>query len=119
MPIERTLTDPLSTQEIKEIAIQEFKRRMDANSLLADGLTYSGFSLKFEGMFSLPGRETLIWAEVQKGEKPAADDEKVSGDFEYRSQNPNEARQSHDLPIPVEVKTPSGTERRKVKFAAK
>ena len=90
---------------------------LDANSLLADGLTYPGFKLDFQGTFTLPGRETLVWAEVQKGEKPAADDEKVPATFEYRSLNPNEARQSHDLPIPVEVKTPSGTERRKVKFA--
>lgn len=117
MPIERTLKDPLSTQEIKEIALQEFKKRMDANSLLADGLTYAAFHLKFEGVITLPGRETLVWAEVQKGEKLTAEDEKVSAAFEYRSESPNEARQSHDLPIPVEVKTPSGTERRKVKFA--
>ena len=57
MPIERTLADPLSTQEIKEIALQEFRKRMDANSLLADGLTYSGFKLDFHGTFTLPGRE--------------------------------------------------------------
>lgn len=116
MPIEKTLADPLSTQEIKEIAIQEFKKRMDANSLLSDGLTYSSFGLSMNAVFSLPGRETLVWSEVIKGEKPV-EEEKVPAEFEYRSESPNEARQSHDLPIPVEVKTPSGTERRKVKFA--
>ena len=117
MPIEKTLADPLSTQEIKEIALQEFKKRMDANSLLADGLTYSGFKLDFQGTFTLPGRETLVWASVQKGEKEDAESSKLDTGFEYRSPSPNEARQSHDLGIPVLVQTPSGSERKRVKFA--
>lgn len=106
MAKEKTLNDPLSGAEIKEIATCKFREALDRDCTLTDDKTYPGFHLKFEATISYlrqtAEQPTMMWGETAVGE--------------YRIESPNQAREDHDLPIPVVVQTPTGEKREKVKF---
>ena len=117
---EKTLNDPLSGAEIKQIILQEIERRLNGDCTLGNDLAYAGFTAKFEIKVSFLRslvKETLIWG--GKTDIPASNDPvEAVGDTviaeTYTSSPPNVARQEHDLPIPVLVQTPTGPMRQKV-----
>ena len=120
---ELTLRDPLAANEIIEILLQEIEKRLRADCTLMGDLTYSGFkatftlNLAYERSLTKP---TTVWgtastpASPESGPTIDAGAAAISG--EYVAGAPNVERQSHDLPIPVLVQTPAGTERRRVKI---
>lgn len=117
MPAEQTLREPLSGEEIKEIILQQIRRRMDGDSTLYDGLAYAGFTVKYEIRVSFLRsltKPTLIWDDKHDGEGEVEKSGEIKG--EYTADAPDEVRHEHDLPIPVLVQTPSGPKRQKVKI---
>ena len=115
MPIERSLNDPLTAAEMKEIILARIQKDLDANSFLSDDITYPAFGFSFEMNITFPtGRKTLVWD--RQGDI-SDKHEKVAVRVEYQApDSPNRAREENDLPLPVLVQTPSGTEKRRVKY---
>ncbi len=118
---ELTLRDPLNGAEIVEIILQEIEKRLKSDSTLAPDFTYAGFSAKFQINLSLVSPkpvETMVWGLVEN-EPETADSGPSTGtevSDTYTAGAPNIERQEHDLPIPVLVATPAGSERRRVKI---
>lgn len=120
---ELTLNDPLSGAEIKEIILQEIEKRLNGDSTLQNDLTYAGFRAKFDIRVTYVRsnvKETLVWGETEQPapegvEVEAAGETEIKGDY-TSPDAPNLARTSHDLPVPVMISTPSGSERRKVQI---
>ena len=79
MPNERVLSLPLSSDEIIEILLQRFEKKLRSDCFLHPANTYNGFSyslelkLKFNDM--MMGRDTLVWDqhEEPKREIPEVD----------------------------------------------
>jgi len=121
---EKTLNEPLTGSEIKQILLHQIDQRMNGDSNLLDDIAYAGFSATFEIKLSFVRSltpPTLIWGSAKVTPDPIAipstepaGDSVVSGDF--KTDQPDLARQDHDLPIPVLAQTPSGVERRKVRI---
>jgi hypothetical protein len=117
---ERTTNDPLSGAEIKEIILREIEKRMNGDSTLNDDLAYAGFTAKFEvkvGYVRSLTKETLVWgmaAELPSGAVEAAGETTIADT--YVAPAPNVARQQNNLPIPVLIQTPTGTQRKRVQI---
>lgn len=116
-----SLNDPIDGAELKQIILHRIAAALDKDCTLVNDVAYAGFGLKFEINLTFkrsrtPG--TLIWGSTTSGGLTATTTEEVitppqvAG--EYETDSPNTAREEHDLPIPIMVKTPSGQERRKI-----
>jgi hypothetical protein len=124
MPSERVLNLPLSSDEIIEILLQRFEKRLRSDCFLHQANTYNGFSytmelkLKFNDM--MMGRDTLVWDEHVEPKRTVHDDvqamldtpmdhpsdaekETASTETFDSGDSPNRARVEHDLPLPVET----------------
>jgi hypothetical protein len=118
---QKTINDPLSCAEIKRIILDQISAKLDANSCLHDDMAYAGFDVSYTlniGFLRATVPTTLVWGLHQEGEPIEGSESlevaSVVGDFDTDS--PNTARVEHDLPVPVEVKTPSGVEKRHVRL---
>jgi len=128
MSPEKTLNDPLSGSEIKEIIAQEIRKRMDGDCTLLDDHSYAGFIAKFDIKISYlrsQVKETLVWGQMTEikvadgehnGITAEFTDEKVIADTYTSASSPDVERQEHDLPIPVLVQMPAGAQRQKVRI---
>lgn len=129
MPNDRVLNLPLSSDEIIEILLQRFEKKLRSDCFLHQANTYNGFSytfelkLKFNDM--MMGRETLVWdqhiepkrdvpeveeflsAQSETGDtltvEVAVGTETSATDTFDSGDSPNRARVDHDLPLPVET----------------
>lgn len=112
--MEKALAAPFDTEEIIEIACQEFKRRLRGLSPLQGMKQYAGFEINFHtdvklfGMATNGGgaKDTLAWGKMMQGEtganaKPVAADSDVS--MHRSDSDVNEERLKHDLPLTVET----------------
>lgn len=111
---EKALAVPFDTEEIIEIAVDEFRRRLRGLSPLQGMKQYAGFELSFHtdvklfGMSTNGGvtKETLAWGKVIKGET-GADATPVSSESHvsmHRSDpDVNKERLDHDMPLTVET----------------
>src|SRR5450432_1347176 len=118
---ELTLRDPLNAQEIKEIILQEIGKSLDRDSTLLNDITYPGFTAKYAINLTYERSKvppTLVWGEtgVKTTEEPTEPAGEVNVVGDYTAGPPNVERQSHDLPIPVMVMTPTGQVRKRVKI---
>ena len=115
MPLEKSLNDPITAAEMKEIIMARVRKALDANSLLADDITYPAFGFRFEATLIFPQRlnppkKSLIWD--RQGAQEGIEEQVIE---EYQSpDSPNLTRQENGLPLPVMVKTPTGMEKRRV-----
>ena len=118
---EKTLNEALSGAEIKEIILQEIGKRLDGDTTLENDLAYAGFSanfnIKIHYLRSLT-KPTEVWGNTAHDSFPDTGPlethrEEISSTH-TSDPSPDIERQSHDLPIPVMVQTPSGFERKKV-----
>ncbi len=117
---ELTLRDPLNSAEIVEILLQEIENRLKADSTLTSDITYSGFQANFEIKLKLQRPvpvQTLVWGEKSDGtpispENGLTSETTVAADYEAGP--PNVERQSHNLPVPVMIQTPTGPVKKKV-----
>jgi hypothetical protein len=111
---ERALLQPFDTEEIIEIAIQEFRRRLKGLSPLTGMKQYAGFELSFHtdvklfGMATNGGetKQTLAWANVKRGEigaDAAPVDAASDVSMHTSSLDVNQERLDHDLPLTVET----------------
>jgi hypothetical protein len=113
MPLDRSLNDPLTAAEMKEIILSRIQKALDANSLLANDITYPAFGFFFQATLTFPGpKKTLIWDRQgdTNSDLPA-----VPVAVDYQSpDSPNRAREENGLPLPVLVTTPTGVEKRRI-----
>lgn len=136
MASEIALNVPFDAGEVKDIAVAEFRKRLDGLSPLVGGKEYVAFSLDFavtirlrrSGEAPQEARETLAWGKVEKGGLPsAADLDAVAAEMQvatatshFDSRDPNEERMARDLPLTVESSDGKGGKaRRKVKVKVK
>lgn len=122
MPNDRVLSLPLSSDEIIEILLQRFEKKLRSDCFLHPANTYNGFrysmELKLTFADMMMGRETLVWDahnEPQQAvdeETQAASDEQIFSEAEMQAvatetfdsgDSPNRTREAHDLPLPVET----------------
>lgn len=122
MPNERVLSLPLSSDEIIEILLQRFEKRLQADCFLHQANTYNGFAYSFELKLTFKdmmlGRETLVWDKHEEAKQPVDEDvqaavdaqnvhegqkQNVSLDYFDSGDSPNRVRMDHDLPLPVET----------------
>jgi hypothetical protein len=121
---------PFDANEVKDIACQEFRKRLDGLSPLMGAKEYSKFELDFEvkiklsrlGAATLP-LDTLAWGHAEKEVKiktlmeGVIEDMKITDHFETKA--PNDERLERDMPLTIE--TPGGkggVTRRKARIKA-
>lgn len=126
---EVALNVPFDSNEVKEIAVAEFRKRLDSLSPLSGGKEYVAFSLNFHVRITLrrageaksEARETLAWGIVEKTSDgdvfvPSSDMETAEETSHFESRDPNEERIARDMPLTVESGDGKGGKvRRKVK----
>lgn len=116
--VETALNVPFDSTEVKEIAVAEFRKRLDGLSPLSGGKEYAAFSIDFEVKIRLrrageqphEAKETLAWGKVEKGGMPSAADldavakEAIAAQetSHFESKDPNEERIARDMPLTVE-----------------
>lgn len=108
---------PFDSNEVKEIAVAEFKKRLDGLGPLQGAKEYASFSLDFQvkikvsrlGAATGP-TETLAWGHVDKSLPSSADLDTVAEEAEiaaatstFQSQDPNTERQARDMPLTIET----------------
>lgn len=113
MPNDRVLNLPLSSDEIIEILLQRFEKKLRSDCFLHQANTYNGFSFTFEMKLTfkdmMMGRQTLVWDQHTEPEKVTefagdAQNVEASASETFDSgDSPNRARVDHDLPLPVET----------------
>lgn len=133
--VETALNVPFDSTEVKEIAVAEFRKRLDGLSPLSGGKEYAAFSIDFEVKIRLrrageqphEAKETLAWGKVEKGEQwdgnvvdPSNPERAVGESFDiastFDSKDPNEERIARGMPLTVESGDGRGGKvRRKVK----
>ena len=121
--MEKTLNEALSGSEIKEIILQEIGKRLDGDTTLENDLAYAGFSTNFDIKITYlrsMTKPTQIWGSAARIIPPSEipdgvqHGESTIAASHVSNASPDIERQSHDLPIPVMLQTPSGMERKKV-----
>ena len=122
--MEKAIAVPFCSSEIIEIAVQEFRKRLNGLSPLQGNKEYAGFELSFHtdvklfGMATNGGgtKETLAWGKVMQGNtgadaQPADAVSDVGG---YKSDpDVNEERLKNNLPLTVEANDGRGGRIRK------
>jgi hypothetical protein len=115
---------PFDSNEIKEIACAEFRKRLDQLGPLQGAKEYAHFELDYQvkiklkrtGETTLP-TETLAWGHVVKGDAAlgnVVEEADVSG-AKFESKDPNEERQERGMALTVETTDGRGGKtRRKV-----
>ena len=123
MATERTLNDPLSGAEIKEIIMQQIETSLNGDSTLLDDIAYAGFTVNFDIKISFLRsltKPTQVWGVGGSFDQPikSEDISSTAAIVAEHTSNPSPdlERQNHDLPIPVMVQTPAGMERQKVRL---
>ena len=122
---------PFDANEVKDIACQEFRKRLDGLSPLMGAKEYSKFELDFEvkiklsrlGAATAP-TDTLAWGHTEKevpvpaGFDPAVEVAEIFRDI-FETKDPNNERLERDMPLTIE--TPGGkggVTRRKARIKA-
>jgi hypothetical protein len=105
---------PFDSNEVKEIAVEEFRKRLDGLSPLSGGKEYAAFSLDFAVKIRLrragesdgDARETLAWGKAAKGDNgesfPAAEMVTAEEASTFESKDPNQERQDRNMLMTVE-----------------
>jgi hypothetical protein len=121
---EKAILAPLTSEEIIEIAVEEFRRRLRSLGPLQGMKEYAGFEIGFHHDIRLfrmatnggGDKETLAWGKVLGGET-GADAEPagaVSDIAAYKSDpDVNEERLKHNMPLTVETGDGKGGKIRK------
>lgn len=118
MPNDRVLNLPLSSDEIIEILLQRFEKKLRSDCFLHPANTYNGFrysmELKLTFADMMMGRETLVWDQHTEPrqdmgtemleDNPIAQNVEATASENFDSgDSPNRTREDHDLPMPVET----------------
>lgn len=121
-----SLNDPIDGSELKLIILKRISDALDKDCTLVNDIAYAGFAMKYSIDLKFLRSKTapsLIWGSTTENLRPEVEQmdvaELIAAPIEtisdsYETDSPNTAREEHSLPIPVMVKTPSGSERRKI-----
>ena len=126
---EIAIATPFDSNEVKDIACQEFRKRLDGLSPLMGAKEYSKFKLDFEikielsrlGAATVP-TSTLAWGD-------ASGDRQIPGELvqesaavtgeTFETQDPNDERLERDMPLTIETVNGKGVAaRRKARIKA-
>ncbi len=122
---ETALAVPFASDEICEIAVLEFRKRLAGLSPLQGGKEYGAFEIDFAHTIRLHrtsgidniDKQTLAWGHVEGGkidDVPAAELEVIVVKDPYKSDpDVNGERLAHNLPLTVESKDGKGNMIRK------
>ena len=119
---DKAIAVPFSSEEIIEIAVQEFRNRLRGLSPLQGNKEYAAFDVSFNHIVRLYRlgsagggvKETLAWATIKKGEQTGESEETVIPKDDYKSgEDVNSVRIEHDLPLTVEANDGKGGKHRK------
>lgn len=111
MPVETAIATPFEAGEIKDIACQELRKRLDMLSPLFGNKEYAGFDLEFQVKINLrrsgevtAPKETLAWGNAKGGARAAENMDEWEGEIaeKFTSQEPNVERMERDMPLTVE-----------------
>jgi hypothetical protein len=115
---ETALNLPFDSNEIKEIAVAEFRKRLDQLGPIQGTKEYVRFELDYQVKIRLwragetgSGKDTLAWGHVEKGEPhtvvvPGAPERVIeSADVSesFVSKDPNTERMERDMPLTIET----------------
>jgi hypothetical protein len=128
---ETAISVPFDSGEIKEIAVAEFKKRLDQLSPLSGAKEYGAFEIDFAHTIRLHrtsgidtvDKQTLAWGHVEGGkidDAPADEVEKIVALHETYKSDPdvNGERLKHQMPLTVESRDGKGNMvRKRVKVA--
>jgi hypothetical protein len=123
---ETAISVPFDSGEIKEIAVAEFRKRLDQLSPLQGAKEYGAFEIDFAHTIRLHrtsgvdtvDKQTLAWGHVEGGkidDVPAEEAEKIVAPHETYKSDPdvNGERLKHDMPLTIETKDGKGNRVRK------
>jgi hypothetical protein len=123
MAAEKALAVPLTSEEIVDIAVAEYRRRLNMQSPLQGCKEYAGFYITFESNIRLyrmstnggGEKETLAWGGVTGGDVSDPSKAEDIRDVGEHKSNPdvNKERLDHDLPLTVETNDGRGGKIRK------
>lgn len=120
---EYSLNDPLTGDEIKAIILQRITDAMNRDTTLYDDIAYAGFSAKFQlDIRYIRSRTppTMIWgaavAGLPEGEQGVLEKTHSLEPLEYSTDQPDVARQEHNMPVPVMTQTPAGPRKAMVRI---
>lgn len=105
---EKALPVPFDSDEIVQIACDEFKKRLRGLSPLYSGKQYNAFALDFNVAIRLTRASgeavnTLAWGNAKRGEISDADTAELDAvQDSFVSKEPNVERMERDMPLTVE-----------------
>jgi hypothetical protein len=111
MAVEKAIATPLTGDEIIEVCVQEYRKRLGSLSPLQIGKEYAGFEATFQSNLKLfrmghnggGEKETLAWGNASGGEKTGESEETAIIADNFKSgTDVNQVREDHDLPLTVE-----------------
>lgn len=118
---EIAVNTPFDSGEIKDIACQEFRKRLDGLSPLMGAKEYASFEIKFHvgiklcriGEVTTP-KDTLAWGSAQGGEENPEHEQTIANEVSsFESGDPNTERQARGMPLTVETTDGRGGKTRK------
>ena len=113
--MEIAVATPFDSEEVKDIAVQEFRNRLNNLCVLQGNKEYAYFELQFEvhikllraGEEAQETKETLAWGDVKAGDPSAADLDALAQEAAlvdtFKSKEPNVERVDRDMPLNVET----------------
>lgn len=118
---EVAINAPFDSNEIKDIACKEFRKRLDSLGPLQGAKEYSSFLVSFQVGIRLrrPGdiaedKNTLAWGSVEQGRvNPEHVEESETVHESFESGDPNDERLAHNMPLTVETRDGRGNISRK------
>lgn len=111
MSAEVAVNLPFDSAEIKSIAVEEFKKRLEGLSPLMGMKEYASFNLKFEVKITVfragetgVGKDTMAWGDV-KGGSPSVSDTVTTDELtdSFISGDPNQEREDRGMEMTVET----------------
>ena len=122
---EIAVNTPFDSGEIKDIACEEFRRRLDGLGPLQGAKEYASFEIGFNVNIRLwrtgdtaLAKDTLAWGTVSQGQgetqnHPPADETITVLNSGFESGDPNKERQDRGMPLTVESSDGRGGKIRK------
>ena len=122
---EVAINAPFDSNEIKDIACEEFRKVLDLLGPLQGAKEYASFEIDFNIPIRLrraggggEAKDTLAWGSISRGPlSPGMTEELSAINSSFESGDPNEERMARHMPMTVETKDGhGGVVRKKVRI---
>lgn len=115
---ERAIATPFDSTEIIDIAVNQFRKRLESLSPLQGNKEYGAFEIDYSHVIRLrrmaesetSDTKTLAWGRVMQGDMKTEGEvitETVVLDA-FQSKSPNDERMANDLPLTIETNDGKG-----------